>query len=69
MKEQAEKLRDIEVDLSKEHGDFDLVALFLREDAPNKWDLIISSYWARFDKKAALNSIVKKYNQLLNHKS
>lgn len=60
MKELAEKLRDIEIDLSKENGDFELFALFLREDAPDKWDLIISSDWARKDKKSALNIIVSK---------
>lgn len=68
MKEQAEKLRSVEVDLSQEHGDFELFALFLREDAPNKWDLIISSDWARSDKKAALNSIVTKIQSTLNPK-
>jgi hypothetical protein len=65
MKEQAEKLRNVEIDLSKEYGDFELFALFLREDAPNKWDLIISSDWARADKKAALNSIVEKIQSAL----
>lgn len=66
MREQAEKLRSIEIDLSKEHGDFDLFALFLREDAPNKWDLMISSDWARLDKKSALDSIVKKVQSVLD---
>jgi hypothetical protein len=65
MKEQAEKLRNVEIDLSKEYGDFELFALFLREDAPNKWDLIISSDWARADKKVALNSIVEKIQSAL----
>ena len=60
MKEIADKLRNIEIELSKENGDFELFALFLREDAPNKWDLIISSDWARKDKKSALNTIVAK---------
>lgn len=66
MKEQAEKLRNVEMALSTEHGDFELFALFLREDAPNKWDLIVSSDWARADKKAAINSIVEKIQSTLN---
>jgi hypothetical protein len=66
MKEQAEKLRNVEIALSNEHGDFELFALFLRDDAPNKWDLIVSSDWARADKKAAINSIVGKIQSALN---
>ncbi len=66
MKELAEKLRDIEIELSKENGDFELFALFLREDAPDKWDVIMSAEWARNDKKAALNSIVEKIQSSLS---
>lgn len=66
MKEQAEKLRNVEIELSNEHGDFELFALFLREDAPDKWDLIISSDWARSNKKAALNAVVEKLQSALN---
>lgn len=67
MKELAEKLRDIEIDLSNENGGFELFALFLREDAPDKWDLIISSDWARENKKLALNTIVSKIQSELNY--
>lgn len=65
MKKQAEKLLSVEIELSNAHGEFDLFALMLREDAPNKWDLIISSDWARENKKAALNAIVKKIQSTL----
>ena len=68
MKELAEKLRNIEIDLSKDHGDFELFALFLREDAPNKWDLIISSDWARSDKKTALKNIIEKIQSAVDSK-
>lgn len=66
MKEQAEKLQTVEIDLSKEHGEFELFALFLREDAPNKWDLVISSDWARANKKAAIKRIVEKIQVILD---
>lgn len=68
MREQVEKLRAVEKDLSKEHGDFELFALFLRENAPNKWDLIVSSDWARADKKAAIHTIVGKLQSALNQR-
>ncbi len=60
MKEQAEKLRNIEKELSESKGPFELFALFLREDSPGKWDLIISSDWARSGKRAAINLVVEK---------
>lgn len=66
MKELAQKLRNIEIELSNEKGDFELFALFLREDAPDKWDLIISSDWARKDKKLALTIIVSKIQGALS---
>lgn len=66
MKEQAEKLREIEKELSESQGPFELFALFLREDAPDKWDLIISSDWARKDKKSAINLIVEKVKSVFS---
>lgn len=66
MKEQAEKLRAVEKKLCESKGPFELFALFLREDAPNKWDLLISSDWARNDKKAAINEIIKEIQSVLS---
>lgn len=66
MREQAEKLRNIEKELSESKGQFELFALFLREEAPNKWDLLISADWARKDKKAAINCIVEEIRKVLS---
>lgn len=67
MRELVEKFREIEVSLSTEHGDFDLFAIVLREDALDKWDLIISSDWALKDKKVAINTVVAKIQSLLSN--
>ena len=66
MREQAIKLQSVEKTLSDSKGPFELFALFLREDAPNKWDLLISSDWARNDKKAALNVIISEIQKVLS---
>ena len=66
MREQAIKLQVVEKTLSDSEGPFELFALFLREDAPNKWDLLISSDWARADKKSALNTIVSEVQKVLS---
>ncbi len=65
MKEQAEKLKDVEKNLSESQGQFELFALFLREDSPGKWDLLISAEWARADKKAAINLVIDEIRKVL----
>ncbi|MFK5971400.1 MAG: hypothetical protein QM487_14965 [Candidatus Marithrix sp.] len=65
MKEQVEKLREIEKEICKSKGSFELFALFLREDT-TEWDLIISSDWARLDKKATIKYIVEKIKKVFS---
>lgn len=66
MKEQVEKIKNIEKSLSESKGQFELFALFLREDSPNKWDILISADWARTDKKASINIIVEEIRKVLS---
>lgn len=58
MKEFVDKLVEVEKAISQENGEFELFTLLLREDSPNKWDLIVSSDWARSDKKVAIDRII-----------
>lgn len=60
MKEFAEKLRTVEQQISAEKGPFLLFALFLREDAPDLWDLLVSAPWIEANKGDALRYIVPK---------
>ena len=50
----------LESDVSASRGAFALFALFLREDVPDRWDLIVSAPWASDDKNAALEYLVGK---------
>jgi hypothetical protein len=54
------KFSRLESDLAASRGPFALFALFLREDVPDRWDLIVSAPWASEDKTAALDYIVGK---------
>ncbi len=58
MIELAEKLISLERDISQEKGSFELFALFLREDSPNKWDLVVSAPWLEEGDKQALNHLI-----------
>ena len=60
MKELVEKLKNVERTISEEKGEFELFGLFLRDDAPDKWDIVISSDWARQNKKDSINYLVDK---------
>ncbi len=54
MKEIVNKLVEIEKKTSSERGEYNLFALFLREDSSNKWDILVSANWISHDKGVAL---------------
>ena len=65
MKELIDKLRLLETEISQKQGDFSLFALLLREDAPNRWDLVASAPWFWSDKKKTLDYLAKKLRSRL----
>jgi hypothetical protein len=60
MNEFLDRFVEIERNLSQEKGPFVLFALFLREDAVDKWDLILAAPWIEDDRKHALSEISKR---------
>ncbi len=66
MKDLLGKFVELERNLSQERGEFSLFALFLREDASDKWDLIIATPWIEADRKEALAYITAEIQQLFN---
>ena len=65
MREIAEKLRGLELALSEERGPFKLFALFLREDAPDVWDLVVAADWIEIHQPKALAEISKRVRSYL----
>lgn len=65
MKEIVEKLKAQEQIMAKEKGPFELFAFFLREDAPNKWDLVVAAEWINKNKESALKYIAKSIQKTL----
>jgi len=64
MKTLVEKLKGIESEVAADKGPFSLFALFLREDAPDVWDLLVSAPWIEADKGSALKLLATKLNQV-----
>jgi len=51
--------------IEKAHGPFTLFGLFLREDSPNKWDLVVSAPWLEEGKLKALGDFVGELKQTI----
>jgi len=66
MKEIVEKLKEQEVVMANEKGPFELYALFLREDAPDKWDLVVAAEWINKNKEASFKYIAEKVQKSLS---
>ena len=56
----VEKLPPLALSISKEKGEFALFGLFLREDAPNRWDFVVSAPWLDRDRKGGMEYLAKK---------
>ncbi|MBI5555809.1 MAG: hypothetical protein HY920_08180 [Elusimicrobia bacterium] len=58
--EMVEKLVSFERDISNERGKFSLFALFLREDAIDRWDLVVSASWLNANRKESYDYLAEK---------
>ncbi len=60
-----EKFCHIEKEIAAEKGDFTLFALFEREDAPSRWDVLVSASWIGENKKDFLSYLAAKISSKL----
>lgn len=56
--ELTNKFAELESHIAEQKGAFTLFALFMREDAPDRWDLIVSAPWAGSDKQGAVDYLI-----------
>ena len=61
----AEKLQQIEVEISANKGGFNLFALIERDDSFGKWDVVVSARWIGNQEKALINTIASKISETL----
>jgi len=62
----AEKLRQIEIEISADKGDFNLFALIEREDSLGKWDIVVAANWVDSKRKELINNIAQKVREKLS---
>jgi hypothetical protein len=60
-----ERFARLESEIAQEKGDFALFALFLREEVPDRWDLIAAAPWAFNDQQKATNYFINKIKSVL----
>lgn len=63
MKELLPRFIELEKAISEERGGFAVFALFLREDAVDKWDLILAAPWIEEERKEALSYVTSKVQE------
>ena len=68
MNQMIDKLASLERDIASEKGEFSLFALFLREDAEEKWDLLASASWLEANKKESLEYLSTQIRSRLDTK-
>ena len=56
----------MELEISKEKGEFSLFMLLHREEGTDKYDLIVSAPWLEVDKRQGLEYLVEKVQSKLN---
>jgi len=63
--ELATNFARLEAQIAAKKGGFTLYALFLRESAPNRWDLMVSAPWLGPDSEAAVRYLVDEIKSSL----
>lgn len=65
MKQLVEDMVKVERSLAQKKGAFNLFALFLREDAPGKWDVLIAAPWAAKGQITTLRDVATELQRSL----
>lgn len=67
--ELVDKFSELESHIAEEKGPFVLFALFMREDAPDRWDLMVAAPWAGDDRESVVEYFVSQIKSRLGVQS
>jgi hypothetical protein len=65
MKHVVDKLRELERRIAGEKGEFSLFALVLRENSPDRWDLVVAAPWIERNTMNALRYLARRLGETL----
>src|ERR1043165_4485760 len=66
MRDLLDRFIRIERHIAETRGSFAVFGLFLREDAPDKWDLLVAAPWLEDDSPAGLEFIAEQVQDEFN---
>jgi hypothetical protein len=61
----TDRFAELESHIAEEKGDFVLFAFVMREENPDRWDLIVSAPWIGGDERGAVNYFVSQIKSRL----
>ena len=67
--ELIDKFTELESHIAEEKGPFVLFALFMREDAPHRWDLMVAAPWAGTDRQSVVDYFASQIKARLGEQS
>jgi hypothetical protein len=67
MRELLDKFKSLEFHLSEQKGSFKLFALFLREEAEDKWDIVVSASWLDSNNKESFDYLARELKASLTN--
>lgn len=63
--ELVQRFGQLELQIAQEKGEFALFALFMREEVPDRWDLMVAASWVVDDNAAAVDYLVAQIKSKL----
>ena len=69
VREIIDRFAELESQIAGEKGGFTLFALFMLEDAPDCWDLIVAAPWAGGDEQSAVDYLIGQIKSRLGEES
>lgn len=67
MTEFSKKFGPIEKEIAQKMGEFEFFAILLREDAPDRWDVVAAAPWLKNDDNNMLEYLIKVIKKYLSN--
>jgi hypothetical protein len=61
----VKKLADLETSMSRDMGEFELFGVLLREESPEKWDLVVAAPWLDPDNRESFKLVADALQEIL----
>jgi hypothetical protein len=67
LEEVVKKLAGVAKELKADGGPLDLFGLFLREDSPELWDVVVAAPWLKPDERSSFERVARRLREALTN--